>query len=32
MVKKVKKLSEEEIEEYKHENYQMMSAIVNGGE
>lgn len=27
MVKKVKKLSEEEIEEYKHENYQMMSAI-----
>jgi len=27
MVKKVKKLSEEEIEEYKHENYQMMAAI-----
>jgi hypothetical protein len=27
MVKKVKKLSEEEIEEYKHENYQMMAAM-----
>ncbi|MDD3248339.1 MAG: hypothetical protein PHF18_16035 [Methanosarcina sp.] len=27
MVKKAKKLSDEEIEEYKHENYQMMSAL-----
>ena len=27
MVKKAKKLSDEEIEEYKHENYQMMAAV-----